>query len=78
MAERGNIEIKVGTTFTSFDEAKTAIANFFKEQFHLVRPVKKQTVRAYNARGTKHRVLQHCVKKENGCPFKPNPQMAEF
>jgi len=45
-----NIGIKVGTTFTSFDEANTAIANFFKEQFHPVRPDKKETVRAYNAR----------------------------
>ena len=73
MAERGNIEIKVGTTSTSFDEAKTAIINFFKEQFRLVRPVKKQTVHAYNARGDETSCVTTLCKEGEWLPIRTEP-----
>ena len=40
----------VGTTFTSFDEAKAAISEFCSKNCHPIRTDKKETVRGYNAR----------------------------
>jgi len=41
------VSLCVGTTFTSFDEAKAAISEFCSKNCHPIRTDKKETVRGY-------------------------------
>jgi len=52
-------DVKVGLTFGTFEEAKTAIESFCKQQHFPIRSDKKETVRSFNRRAAV------CGRKEN-------------